>query len=1051
MWWSWWLLASTIACTQPRTEVLVVVGTDLSWGAGAQVESIAVTVRADSPGGALRGRQTYALGRIGSGLFSLPGSFGIVRDANYATQRVWVEVRGCGRDGCDASGGTVMVQHALVDFVPQETIVLPIWLTQACVAHPCDDPLQRCDPESMQCISAEIDESRLQRFPVEPSRVFSDATTNPGSDLPMDRVVAQDVSRPEDADGLDVRAVDASASDAYEKSDALATAVDVMDASSADGVGGDARVDAFDAAEAMDAVATDVGQDRGGLRDVSTDDASAADMPMVVDVLVAADTPVVVDVPPEDVRAAVEDAPTVMDAGCSEPDAHVLPDAPSGSDGGFTQLVLRGSSSCALNAEGTVYCWGNNEQGFLVPDVSENPLRVPRAVAAGVSSLECGDEHCCARLRSGSARCWGSNRRGQLGDPGVRWTGVGAAGTPRGLSSVAAVSAGGGAACAIRETGSLWCWGNNTSGELGVPSLSMSASGIDFRGTPALSCGLPAVNEVYLSSGVTFVRLTVGGWRAWGSNAFGRLGIGVLPATSGSNVFVAPQEVLTIDGAAEVRCSTYSSCCARMQNGTVRCWGDGYLTGTDGAPRTVLVPALVTGLESVVSLGMGNEHACALRADGRIFCWGENGQGQLGPSAPEYSATPVMFGEITDAVVLGVGASTNCVVRRDATVWCWGASSGGQLGDGMDAQTAPFPVRIPVVSSVAQVSTRGDSSCARSASGGLWCWGKNDSGQVGTAVAPRPDLTVAPPVAVPALTGVDEVAAGEEHTCVRVGGRVSCWGSNTSGQVGDGTIASARLSPTATAFTDAAALSSGDSFSVGLTTSGGVQAWGTNGLGQCAQPATVRSVRAPTTIAGLDHVTQISAGVSHACARRMDGSVLCWGANESGQLGDGTTVQRNAPVAVLGLTNAVEVQCGAAHTCARRSDGAVVCWGANSAGQLGTGGTGAPALSPAGAVAISGVTALTLGASHSCARLSSGVVQCWGRNADGQLGDGTTTDRSSPVAVLRVSGAVGIAAGTAHTCAWLTSGGLMCWGSVRRGALGVSTNRATPTQVMGLP
>ncbi len=176
-------------------------------------------------------------------------------------------------------------------------------------------------------------------------------------------------------------------------------------------------------------------------------------------------------------------------------------------------------------------------------------------------------------------------------------------------------------------------------------------------------------------------------------------------------------------------------------------------------------------------------------------------------------------------------------------------------------------------------------------------------------------------------------------------------------------------------------------------------------------------------------VAQVVVGEAHTCARRNDGAVLCWGSNASGQLGDGTLVNRSAPVTVTGAGAAVELAAGGSHTCARRNDGTVVCWGRNAQGQLGDATTtsrSTPTLVPG----VTNVVGLAANNEHTCALRGDGAVFCWGKNAFSQLGDGTTMNRAVPTRVAALSRVVEVSAGFEHTCARRDDGSVWCWGRV---------------------
>ena len=263
-----------------------------------------------------------------------------------------------------------------------------------------------------------------------------------------------------------------------------------------------------------------------------------------------------------------------------------------------------------------------------------------------------------------------------------------------------------------------------------------------------------------------------------------------------------------------------------------------------------------------------------------------------------------------------------------------------------------------------------------------------------------PDLCTADGrcLGTPMVDAVVQVEAGLHFTCALVGpGSAMCWGSNTYGQLGDG-------------MTD-----------------------------DRHNPAGVTGI--------ADRVVAISAGRHHACAVTIAGAALCWGRNEQGQLGDGTTSNRSSPVPVVGLSSGVAtISAGRSSTCAVTASGTARCWGGNVYGQLGNG-TTTGSTTPVDVSGLpSGAAAISVGGYHACALLADGAVYCWGDNADGQLGDGTTTSHTTPMPVSGLSsgGAAVSAARGAHTCAVRTTGAALCWGDNSGGQLGTGTTTDWP-------
>ena len=246
-----------------------------------------------------------------------------------------------------------------------------------------------------------------------------------------------------------------------------------------------------------------------------------------------------------------------------------------------------------------------------------------------------------------------------------------------------------------------------------------------------------------------------------------------------------------------------------------------------------------------------------------------------------------------------------------------------------------------------------------------------------------------------------------------------------------------------------------------LNSGGGVKCWGDNNSGQLGDGTTTKRPT-PVDVSGLTSgVIAIAAGggagSGHTCAVTGGGGVKCWGLNLDGQLGDNsfTSMMQTAPVDVSGLTSgATAITAGTSHTCAVSGGGGVKCWGWDSFGQLGDGTSYPMRRAPVDVSGLSsGATAIAAGNAHTCALTSGGGVKCWGDNVYGELGDNSTTMRLAPVDVSGLaSGATSVATGNGHTCAMTGSGGVKCWGDNGSGQLGdnSTTRRLTPVDVVGL-
>ena len=362
-------------------------------------------------------------------------------------------------------------------------------------------------------------------------------------------------------------------------------------------------------------------------------------------------------------------------------------------------------------------------------------------------------------------------------------------------------------------------------------------------------------------------------------------------------------------------------------------------------------------------------------------------------------------------------------------------------------ETLEIRAAAPVPTAAARLAAGQSHTCAVENDRTARCWGSNSFGQLGDGTT-TPRSTPAP---VSGVTGAVAVAAGSSHTCALLGdGTVRCWGKNDDGQLGDGTT-TARSTPVAVpGLRGVTALTAGLTHSCALLIDRSARCWGDNSVGQLGDGTTWER---STTVAvgGLSDVVSLSSSSLHTCALLANGTGRCWGWNGNGQLGDGTRVDRPAPVSVVDLTDAVSVATGGSHSCAVLSDGTGWCWGRGQ-GAIGDG-TLSLRTAPVPVVDLAGAMAVALGSRHSCALLSDRTARCWGNNERGQVGDGTTTIRSTSVPVAELSGAVALAVGGDHTCALLATGSVRCWGRNDAGQVGdgTTTNRSTPVPVVGSP
>ena len=592
-----------------------------------------------------------------------------------------------------------------------------------------------------------------------------------------------------------------------------------------------------------------------------------------------------------------------------------------------------------------------------------------------------GVDTACA-IRSGDVYCWGNLGNGQDGRGGTdvpALVPVAVSGLPKAVQiGVARYHA-----CIVTVDATVWCWGGDEYGRLGNSTATSRRLPGGEPTDPALVPLPGPVAQVSVAHDHVCAVLESGAVWCWGRNHYGQLGRGFVSADTAG---LPPAVAIGISDATTISVDEESSCTLR-RTGTVACWGDNGQKMIDDTGVAVTEPRDVAGLDGATAVAAGGDHVCAI-IDGRVACRGRGENGELGNGmfggAP--ITTPVVS-TLDDYITLESGWGHVCAVRATGAVMCWGDNDHGVLGDDT-GEPRSVPTEVVQLSDAIAVATGDHATCAMRADGRIACWGWGARGLVGDGRG-----AVVSARNVPSLSNITSLAAGIGFTCASNGAQVWCWGTNKGGQLGTAGTAQA-TDPIAIAFT-----------------------W----------PA---------------QIAKLVAGEAHVCARLVDSSLYCWGANHAGQLGDGTNTDRFVPTPVaIGSVN--DVAAGADHTCALGSDDTVRCWGYNTDGQVGDG-TTIDHASPV--MVLTSAAEIAAGSWHSCARVG-GEVKCWGNNGNGELGDGTLTGRTSPTQVPGLLVA-NIAAGGSSSCARKDDGsGIACWGYNGSGVLnmpGASYQQPTP-------
>ncbi|MGE0791698.1 MAG: RCC1 domain-containing protein [Sandaracinaceae bacterium] len=393
------------------------------------------------------------------------------------------------------------------------------------------------------------------------------------------------------------------------------------------------------------------------------------------------------------------------------------------------------------------------------------------------------------------------------------------------------------------------------------------------------------------------------------------------------------------------------------------------------------------------------------------------------------------------------GRVSSCALLNDGSVKCWGLNDIGQTSEPMASSSTcldrdgvtslpctPLPRTVVGLTGITHISSGGDHTCALDSTGAVYCWGYNAIGQLGRGS--NDDLAHPAPAAVVLPGAATQIVAGRFHSCAIVGSgatsTVYCWGLNNQGQLGSPTTG-------------------------GTCTVGG-------------SPVACRTT--PAQVAGLTGVAQVVAGRGHTCARLSTGGVRCWGGNESGHLGIGTTdTAAHTSPEIVSITGVTRLGAGNEHTCAVLSSGTLSCWGQNDAGQLGTGSTTLStctlgtdtvpcALTPTAVAGLTGVTQVDGGDFFTCAVHGASAQSCWGVDTTSQLGQpGASIDcggfncARSPVLVTAATAVTTMSAGGSHVLS-RTGGGPRAWGDNIMRQCGIGSAAATvnaPAAIMMLP
>lgn len=480
------------------------------------------------------------------------------------------------------------------------------------------------------------------------------------------------------------------------------------------------------------------------------------------------------------------------------------------------QMSMSGTKTCALRNSGTISCWGWNGTGYLGDGTYTDQLTPVTNVSGITTAVKISAEgnHSCAVLANGTIQCWGNNFVGELGKGNLT-----SSLTPTpvvGITTAVDVSVGPNYTCALLSDGTDRCWGANIHGRFGdgtlsytlSPTATLSGTGIIGISTTQYDrCVLKSNNRVYcvgtnansitdrsvVGSGLVgkyplprevpslanLVQASLspksgcavrpdGTVQCWGYNFYGQLGNNT---DNYPGVSLTPVTVSGITTATLVHVSEGDFACAVLADQTARCWGfNSYGRLGDGTTTNSKVPVTVSGLSGVAELALGSNFACARLTGGGVRCWGN--AGSLGDGSSTQSPVPVAVTGITNAVSITAGQIVTCAALATGEVKCWGYGNYGALGDGTSGVNQTSPVTVTGINDAVRVVAGRNHVCALRGDQTVWCWG-NGASTVSNV-----------PVKITALSGVTELYSGAEHLCARDGAGLRCWGGNNVGELG---------------------------------------------------------------------------------------------------------------------------------------------------------------------------------------------------------------------------------------------------------------------------
>ena len=757
--------------------------------------------------------------------------------------------------------------------------------------------------------------------------------------------------------------------------------------------------------------------------------------------------------------------------------------------------------SCAVSAQGRLYCWGDGRYDQLglgrtttMPDDSilwslyrhapppdgqvaeSDPVNIDDAT--DWKQVSAGETHTCAIKTNGQLYCWGYGEHSQLGAYGASSKSIFSQFAPAIVDPAiewAQVDAYGSSTCAVSTGGGLYCWG--------LRSRDMRS--LEHKRNPGVTRIGDATDwkQVSVGSICTCALKTTGRLHCWGYSQFGGLGSDPDDATDAENAVGHHLPDLASLDWKQVSVSIFHICAVKT-DGRLYCWGRGDLGRLGQGDSTARKrPAQVGSDSDWLQVSAGISHTCALKTNTRLYCWGNNDQGQLGLGGFDIQDRPVQVGSGWQEV--NASQWHTCAVKVSGQLYCWGSVVKAVLRTNAAPYTILHPTPVGTDANWTEISTGLTHTCAINAIGELYCWG--ESVPHNDALDYMNDQYA--PVRIDDRTDWSKVSTGFRSTCaVNTGGELYCWGKGRWPPLEPGVADEPTRIGTDADWKMVSVSLGGHTCAV--TTTGKLYCWGECESGQMGlgdilhqrppesddspkywRPPTHHQ-RTPAQVGSGTDWEHVSTGHYHTCAVKTSGEIYCWGSSRNGRLGvmekySWTHLQHlivpesilkqegwigdgihSTPTQVGDDADWREVCAASTRTCAIKTNGELYCWGLEYKDKE-LGDYDDNQYTPTQVGSSDDWQQLGNCGASSCAIKTNGELYCWGRNRGGQLGVGDTNTRPTPTRVGNSNDWATSSNQSTHTCAIKTDGRLYCWGRNESGELGIveSTTYDVPTLI----